>query len=168
MSGGTGFSAQDAESDFSKARRGQKRRALIAKVRGGGRPILFLDDVTAALGRTGTRRLGLRSIPLDSIVGTVDRGHGFDGEFRPTTRRVRSRWMRIAAAARRGESFPPINVYRVGTVHFVEDGHHRVSVARQLGHEVIEARVTEITTRTPPSEIGLTAAAFRRKSLLRT
>ena len=76
--------------------------------------------------------------------------------------------MRIAAAARRGESFPPINVYRVGTVHFVEDGHHRVSVARQLGHEVIEARVTEITTRTPPSEIGLTAAAFRRKSLLRT
>lgn len=162
MAGGTGFSSQDAESDFTKARRGQKRRALVAKIKGGGRPILFLDDVTEALGgRVGIRRLGLRSIPIDSIVGTVDRGHGFDGEFRPTTKRVRDRWQRIAAAARRGESFPPIDVFRIGTVHFVEDGHHRVSVARQLGHEVIEARVTEITTRTPPSEIGLTAAHFR-------
>ncbi|MBN8870027.1 MAG: hypothetical protein J0H66_09130 [Solirubrobacterales bacterium] len=161
MAGGTGFSSQDAQSDFSKARRGQVLRALVAKVKGGGHPILFLDDVTAALGRTGTRRLGLRSIPLDSIVGTVDRGHGFDGEFRPTTKRVRRRWERIAGATRRGESFPPIDVYRVGTVHFVEDGHHRVSVARQLGHEVIEARVTEIKTRIPPSEIGLTAAHFR-------
>ena len=161
MAGGTGFSSQDAQSDFSKARRGQVYRALAAKIKGGGRPIIFLDDVTAALGRTGTRRLGLRSIPIDSVVGTVDRGYGFDCEFRPTTKRVRGRWEKIAGAARRGESFPPIDVFRVGTVHFVEDGHHRVSVARQLGHEVIEARVTEIKTRIPPSEIGLTAAHFR-------
>ena len=25
---------------------------------------------------------------------------------------------------------PPISVYRIGDMHFVEDGHHRVSVAR--------------------------------------
>jgi hypothetical protein len=161
MAGGTGFSSQDAQSDFSKARRAQRRRALLAKIRGGGRPIIFLDEVTSALGRTGIRRIGLRSIPIDSIVGTVDRGHGFDGEFLPTTRRVRGRWERIAKATRRGESFPPIDVYRIGTVHFVEDGHHRVSVARQLGHEVIEARVIEIQTRTPPSDIGLTASRYR-------
>lgn len=161
MAGGTGFSSQDAQSDFSRARRGQVLRGLVAKIKGGGRPILFLDDVVGALGKTGQVRLGLRSIPIDSIVGTVDRGHGFDGEFRPTTKRVRQRWERIAGATRRGEHFPPIDVYRVGTVHFVQDGHHRVSVARQLGHEVIEARVTEIRTRIPPSEIGLTAAHFR-------
>ena len=163
MAGNTGFPAHDAENDFSKARRGQVLRALRAKVRGGGRPILYLEDVVTALGRTGQRRLGLRSIPIDSIAGTVDRGHGFDGEFRPTTKRVRNRWQRIAGATRRGEHFPPIDVFRVGTVHFVEDGHHRVSVARQLGHEVIEARVTEITTEIPPSEIGLTAANLRKK-----
>jgi hypothetical protein len=161
MAGGTGFSSQDAQSDFSKARRGQVYRALVAKVKGKGKPILFLDDVTEALGKTGQRSIGLRSIPIDSIVGTVDRGHGFDGEFRPTSTRVRGRWERIAGATRRGESFPPIDVYRVGTVHFVEDGHHRVSVARQLGHEVIEARVIEVATRISPSEIGLTAAHFR-------
>ncbi|MDQ5894747.1 MAG: hypothetical protein QG596_1008 [Actinomycetota bacterium] len=161
MAGGTGFSSQDAQNDFSRARRGQVYRALAAKVKGGGKPILFLDEVVEALGRTGQRQLGLRSIPIDSIIGTVDRGHGFDGEFRPTTKRVRGRWERIAGATRRGEHFPPIDVYRVGTVHFVEDGHHRVSVARQLGHEIIEARVTEIRTRIPPSEIDLTAAHFR-------
>ena len=41
---------------------------------------------------------------------------------------------------------PPIDVYRIGDMHFVRDGHHRVSVARQLGLDVIEANVTEIET----------------------
>ena len=47
---------------------------------------------------------------------------------------------------RRGESLPPIEVYRVATLHFVSDGHHRVSVARQLGLEKIDAIVTEVIT----------------------
>jgi hypothetical protein len=41
---------------------------------------------------------------------------------------------------------PPIDVYRIGELHFVKDGHHRVSVARELGYEVIEAYVTEVIT----------------------
>ena len=40
---------------------------------------------------------------------------------------------------------PPIDVYRIGELHFVKDGHHRVSVARALGHEVIDAYVTEVS-----------------------
>jgi hypothetical protein len=35
----------------------------------------------------------------------------------------------------------------VGGVHFVRDGHHRVSVARALGDDTINAYVTEILTR---------------------
>ncbi len=50
---------------------------------------------------------------------------------------------------RKGEPMPPIEVYRIGDLHFVVDGHHRVSVGRQLGHEVIEAYVTEIVTEIP-------------------
>jgi hypothetical protein len=60
---------------------------------------------------------------------------------------VRGRWQRIAAAQRRGESFPPISVYRVGDLHFVRDGHHRVSVAKSLGREDIDAYVTQVRTR---------------------
>ena len=41
---------------------------------------------------------------------------------------------------------PPIDVYRIGELYFVKDGHHRVSVARALGHKDIEAYVTEVQT----------------------
>jgi hypothetical protein len=44
---------------------------------------------------------------------------------------------------------PPIDVYRIGDVHFVRDGHHRVSVARAQGRKDIDAYVTEVTTRVP-------------------
>jgi hypothetical protein len=53
----------------------------------------------------------------------------------------------MANAMRRGESVPPVDLYRVGDVHFVRDGHHRVSVARALGRRDIDANVTEILTR---------------------
>jgi hypothetical protein len=106
--------------------------------------------VVEALGRKGERYLGLQVIELDSIVGTVDRGREFDRSFRPTSGKVRGRWERIAEAQRRGKAMPPIDVYRIGELHFVKDGHHRVSVARALGHDTIDAYVTEVITEVGP------------------
>jgi hypothetical protein len=145
----TGFPTQDARTDFSRARRRQALSRLARRLR--REPddvnlILPFDEVVEALGRRGERRLGLQSISLDSIVGTVDRSRDFDRRFRPTSRRVRRRWQGIAEAIRRGESMPPIDVYRIGDLHFVRDGHHRVSVARALGLDSIDAYVTEIVT----------------------
>jgi hypothetical protein len=37
-----------------------------------------------------------------------------------------------------------IETYKVGDIYFVEDGHHRISVARYLSWSVIQAHVTEI------------------------
>ena len=48
----------------------------------------------------GERQLGLRTIRLDTIVGTVDSRRDFDRHFRPTSNRVRSRWEELALAAR--------------------------------------------------------------------
>jgi hypothetical protein len=101
----------------------------------------------------GERRLGLQVIPLDSIVGSVDRTREFDRRFRPTSARVRQRWERLATAHRRGEAIPPIDVYRVGELHFVRDGHHRVSVAHALGLSTIDAYVTEVRTKLSASGI---------------
>ena len=145
----TGFTAQDAQTDFSRARRRQQLSRLAARLR--REPddinvILPFDEVVQALGYRGERNLGLETIELDSIVGTVDRSREFDRLFRPTSRRLRQRWERINKAMREGKGMPPIDVYRIGELHFVRDGHHRVSVARALGLEVIEARVTEILT----------------------
>ena len=145
----TGNTLTDAQSDFTRARR-QSTLADVAHRMRRHSPdynvILPFEEVAEALGRTWEKQLGLETIALDSIVGTVDRRKDFDRGFRPTSGRTRPRWERIAMAQRRGEAMPPISVYRVGDMHFVRDGHHRVSVARALGRDVIEAYVTEVGT----------------------
>jgi hypothetical protein len=149
MARDTGLPSADAQYDFNRARRRRALARLSARLRGEPSDvnhILPFEEVVQALGQIGERRLGLQVIPLDSIVGTVDRSREFDRRFRPTTQRVRPRWERIAVAQRRGEGMPPIDVYRIGEMHFVKDGHHRVSVARALGHKDINAYVTEILT----------------------
>jgi hypothetical protein len=156
MNRDTGFPIADAENDFLRARRRQVLSRLAAWLRRAPDDInimLPFDEVVAALGRTGERRLGLQVINLDSIVGSVDRSREFDRRFRPTSGQVRERWQRLALAQRRGESIPPIEVYRVGEMHFVLDGHHRVSVAHALGLKTIDAYVTEVLTRLSPGGI---------------
>ena len=148
MARDTGLPSADAQFDFSRARRRRALARLSARLRRADDVdhILPFEEVARALGRTGERRLGLQLIPLDSIVGTVDRSREFDRDFRPTSQRVRERWEGINLAQRKGEAMPPIDVYRIGELHFVKDGHHRVSVARALGHKDIDAYVTEIIT----------------------
>ena len=144
----TGLPSADAQFDFSRARRRRALARLSARLRRADdvNHILPFEEVAQALGRIGERRLGEQLISLDSIVGTVDRSSEFDRDFRPTSPRVRERWQRINTAQRKGEAMPPIDVYRIGELHFVKDGHHRVSVARALGHKDINAYVTEVLT----------------------
>lgn len=148
----TGFPRSDVENDFLRARRRQLLARLARPLRRGPDDvnlILPLDEVVAALGRRGERALGLQTIRLDSVVGTVDSQRDFDRRFRPTSSRVRARWERLALAQRRGEPIPPIDVYRVGDLHFVQDGHHRVSIAMATGAKTIDAYVTEVRTAVP-------------------
>jgi len=146
----SGFSAADAQGDFSRARRARLLADIGRRLR--REPddvglILPFEEVIEALGVVGREDHGLQIVPLDAIVGTVDRAADFDRGFRPTSPRLRSRWERIAAAQRRGESLPPISLYRVGDLFFVRDGHHRTSVAKSLGRQDIDAYVVEIQTR---------------------
>lgn len=152
MTRSTGFPRADVEDDFLRARRRQVLSRLAQRLR--REPddvnlVLPFDDVVAALGRRGERRLGLQTIRLDTIVGSVDSHRDFDRRFRPTTGRVRERWQRLALAQARGESMPPIDVYRVGELHFVKDGHHRVSIAMAHEQQTIDAYVTEVQTVVP-------------------
>jgi len=149
----TGFPRADAENDFLRARRRQVLAALARRLHGGrgddGR-IMPLDEVVRPLGWRGERQLGLQTIPVDTIIGTVNPRRDFDRRFRPTSGRVRYRWERLALAQRRGEPIPPIEVYRVGDLHFVNDGHHRVSIAAATGQREIDAYVTQVLTTLPP------------------
>jgi hypothetical protein len=162
----TGFPSQDAQSDFTRARRREVLGRLAKRLRlapSDVQMVLPFEEVRDALGFRGERDLGIQVIALDSVVGTVDRTREFDRRFRPTSRRGRERWERIAAAQRRGEAMPPISVYRLGDMHFVRDGHHRVSVARAQGRRDIDARVTEVITEVDPDE-GLRLADLPLKA----
>jgi hypothetical protein len=156
----------DAQTDFLRARRRAALGAMVARLRGEPddvRHVLPYEEVVEALGYVSEHFAGTAVVPLDAIVGTVDRGRDFDRSFRPTTGRVRSRWEHIAAAMRRGEAMPPVDLVRIGQIYFVRDGHHRVSVARALGHADIDALVTEVVTRVG-AERAITLEALPIKS----
>jgi hypothetical protein len=142
----TGNLIVDAGTAFARSQR-RRRRARVANwvLR---RPLAGrLASLEQALGAAPGRRhrAGLRAVPLDSIVGTTEpaKARRFDAAFRPPPS-SRRRWEGLWLAARRGCNLPPISVYRLGDCHYVDDGHHRVSVARSLGMAAIDAEVTEL------------------------
>src|SRR5262245_29869015 len=131
-----GWHATDAEADYRRVTRGRRRRT---------EPLLYLPMDTGWAAVAPRRRLGVQAIEIASIVGSVDgpKALAFDREFRPPSW-SRVRWTQMCLAARRGMAMPPIAVYRVDGEHYVRDGHHRVSVARALGAQAIEADVVEL------------------------
>ncbi|MDQ2692882.1 MAG: ParB/RepB/Spo0J family partition protein [Chloroflexota bacterium] len=88
-------------------------------------------------------------IALKQIIGTLSRQEDFDREFRPLKRYLRDRWVNTYLTLAR-EGWEPIMVHRVGGRYYVEDGHHRVSVARWLGMTSIQANVWEYPVKVQP------------------
>jgi hypothetical protein len=141
----TGNLIVDAQTAFAR----QRRRAWGARAAGwlrrGPQRLESLEDALGTRSPLHRRSAGMHAIPLESIVGTAEsaKARAFDHGFRPPAG-SRHRWERLWVAGRRGEPLPPISVYRLGDRHFVNDGHHRVSVANALGMAAIDAEVTEL------------------------
>jgi hypothetical protein len=94
--------------------------------------------------RSGSRHYrGLQTVEVNRILGTEDRDGDFDADFNPLHLESRDRWAGVFNALRRGIPLPPVELTLVGDVYYVRDGHHRISAARVLGREEIEAIVTE-------------------------
>ena len=81
------------------------------------------------------------SVPIKQIKGTFGRSTDFDANFNPLQERSRSRWISILTAIQLGVSLPPVELVQVGETFFVRDGHHRISVAKALQQEAIEAHI---------------------------
>jgi hypothetical protein len=120
-------------------------KGLRARRRG---RLLELDEVERRLKPFGRRYLGVREIPLGSLVGTDGRGGAFTRDFRPLHAFSRDRMRSLQEAFADG-GFPPIVAVKLGETYFVIDGHHRVALARRAGAEVIDADVTELIARVP-------------------
>ncbi len=135
--------------DFRRARSQAFLREIVSRYTGQSTELLSYEDVRQKLRAYASSDRGLQDIPLTSIVGSVGRYNDFTRDFLPRQDSDKERWARVKAIADGSRGFPPIDVYKMGDVYFVKDGNHRVSVARQLGAEFIQAYVTEVRTRVP-------------------
>lgn len=141
-----------ADEAFSHAR----RRVFFQRVLSfftGSHPedLLSFEQVRGKLKIRGQHYVGIQTIPMNKIAGSVGRYHEFNRAFLPTQEHIRERWKRVYEVAHSPEGFPPIDVYQIGDVYFVRDGHHRVSVLKELGATSVEATVIELGTSVPLS-----------------
>ncbi|MBT7989263.1 MAG: universal stress protein, partial [Anaerolineae bacterium] len=136
--------------DFQYARKQAVMQQILSRLRGKEGELLCFDEVRQQLRSTGTTiRHGLQEVSLDKIVGSVARYDDFTRSFLPKRDTDEERWVEVKAAVTDMVGMPPIEVYQVGDAYFVQDGNHRVSIARQLNTKTISAYVTEIKTRVP-------------------
>ena len=136
-----------AEQDFFKARRKAAFSSIFSLVSRKNTDMLSFEEVRALLKPTDEAYKGYQTIKIADIVGSEGRYRDFDRRFLPRTSSTKQRWQRIWEARDRDINLPPILVYELGGVYFIRDGNHRVSVAKQLGGEYIEAEVTRVSTR---------------------
>ncbi len=141
-----------AREDFRQARRQAALRELMARLTGQSIDLLSFEDVRRKLRATTMSERGLREIPLNAIVGSTGRYGDFTRDFLPRAAVNEFRWAGVKQAAEnKVAGLPPIEVYQMGEAYFVRDGHHRVSVAREMGFDTISAYVTQVQTRVPLS-----------------
>lgn len=137
--------------DFQAARKRAALEEVIALVSGKSNDLLDYHDVARRLKLKSQVDRGEMTIPVAAIIGSVGRCTEFTRTFLPKHASDRERWARVKSVlmAPKGESLPPIEVYKVGGAYFVLDGNHRVSIARQEGVEFIDAHVIEMRTPIP-------------------
>ena len=126
---------------FARARKRAQRGQFWSMLIHRPRDLLALKQVTDVCTVETTVDGGSCLVPIRQIRGSEGRSMYFDSDFNPRYDRERGRWLNIARARQRGRDLPPVALVRVGDVYFVQDGHHRISVARALGQLEIEARV---------------------------
>lgn len=135
---------------LARAWRSSRRRGRrLAARRLGERSVLpSIHDLHPEARSAPRRRIGLRSVPLDQITGTMRHPSQNTADFLPLPRlrgeNWRGRWQRITRAMDRLVTLPPVDLVQVGDEYFVEDGHNRVAAARQAGGVEIDADVTQL------------------------
>lgn len=145
--------APQTAADFEHAHNRAFFRKVIALLLGQKEQVKLLsfDDVKRKIKWSDESYIGLRSVPVNAIVGSVGRYKDFDREFLPVQRNTKQRWRSIDEAYYLDVTLPPVQLYKVGDVYFVKDGNHRVSVARERGVEFIDAEVIECHAKVPLS-----------------
>lgn len=144
---------QGAFQAFQSARFKAGLLRLISRLRGQSGILVDFNSLLPRLNPSRSYR-GVQDILVSQITGSVGRAADFDAQFHPLGGHLLERWMRLYLLWIETGSWPLIQVIKVGGQYFVEDGHHRVSVARSLGMAYIQAEVWEYSPRNLPLPTG--------------
>ncbi len=140
-----GISAK-SEEDFSKVR----NKALFNSIQHLLSPeetqLISLNDIKELLHPDNEVYVGMKTVPVENIIGSEGRYNDFDNLFFPKHSHLKNRWLNIDKAYMKGVILPAVTLYEIGGVYFVRDGNHRVSVAKARGVEFIDAEVTSLRT----------------------
>jgi hypothetical protein len=142
------FTLDEGEA-WKQARRAAFLQEISATLTQRSPDLFSFDEVSQRLELRDTHYLGVQEVPLDQIAGSVGRYADFTRAFLPREDHLKGRWEGIEELVRSVRGLPPVELYQVGQVYFVRDGHHRVSVARQRNLSSIEAQVWEYDTPIP-------------------
>lgn len=122
---------------FARGKKARRRAALLNQ----NNRLLSIEQITVGKTvHTQTYR-GLMPVPIRLIQGSEERSRDFDRAFNPIRKHNMHRWMAIAMERLRGRQLPAVDLIQIGDVYVVKDGHHRISVARAMGEEYIDAKV---------------------------
>ena len=131
-------------SDFNRAKSKGYRRKILAILTGRSNQLQDLKTFTRGANIRSRRSIGIRTVRIDQIKGSEGRSQDFDQDFNPLKSHNRDRWLNIARAWLSGAYLPAVELIKVKDIYFVQDGHHRISVARYMGADFIDARVCTI------------------------
>lgn len=134
---------------FSKLRMQGLWESVFAKLSGNNSTLKIFPN---SIPRKNHYRenIGLKTIRVNEVVGTLNRHSDFDYKFRPLRKHLLDRWVTTYLSLER-DGWSPILVHKIGNEYYVEDGHHRVSIARSIGMVYIEAIVWEYCQDTHPN-----------------
>lgn len=133
-----------AQHDYNAALSQGFWRKISKQLTGRCNDLLSFNRVLKHLRQQPHSDSGVQTIPLERVIGSSGRTHEYDLTYAPLRKEHDKRWIRVAEAYQQAIELPPIRVYKVGDAYFVEDGNHRVSVARHYGKTHITAAVIEI------------------------
>lgn len=147
--------------DFDRAKRHASFQRIFSTFTWKKPDLLSFYEVTKLIRPDSEAYKGMKTIPVDKIIGSESRYHDFSAAFLPKKSALKARWESVDAARLDDIVLPPISVYKVGEVYFVRDGNHRVSVARAEGVAFIDAEVVELNTKIKLHE-GMTMNEIRK------
>ena len=133
-----------AKNSFNKARIKEIIFKLFNIYNPSNQTLLSFNEIRKLLNPTNISYQGIKAVKLSLIVGSEGRYRDFNKIFLPRFDYLRGRWESIEMAHLKEYNLPPVKLYELGGVYFVQDGNHRISVAKLREMEYIDAEIISL------------------------